>query len=146
MAKGSVKLSTHESLEREDDDPLPSERNFGVTISVVLFLVFVLPAIISGNWRWWALVGSVAFILPALLYPSLLAVPNRLWYKFGLLIHGVVNPLLLGIMFGSIILIGLIRRLFNRDPMNLRFDPAAASYWIERKPRGPNIDDFPHQF
>jgi hypothetical protein len=37
-------------------------------------------------------------------------------------------------------------RLFGKDPLRLRFDPAAGSYWIKRDPPGPTADSLNNQF
>ena len=42
--------------------------------------------------------------------------------------------------------IGLLLRLFGKDPLRLRLDPAAQSYWIEREPPGPAADSMTNQF
>jgi hypothetical protein len=41
---------------------------------------------------------------------------------------------------------GLLMRLFRKDPLRLRFDPEAKSYWIERQPPGPAPETMRHQF
>jgi hypothetical protein len=37
-------------------------------------------------------------------------------------------------------------RLFGKDSLRLRRDPAAASYWIERETSGPATDTMRNQF
>lgn len=45
------------------------------------------------------------------------------------------GPLLSGIFyFGVLTPLGLVLRLAGRDPLRLRRDPAAPSYWIARAP------------
>jgi len=41
---------------------------------------------------------------------------------------------------------GLIMRLFGKDPLRLRFDAEAKSYWIQREPPGPEPDSMRNQF
>jgi hypothetical protein len=65
----------------------------------------------------------------------------------GLLLFKILNPIALGLIFLlTIVPIGLIRRLFDRDPLNMRFDPSAESYWIERRPPGPAPETMEQQF
>ena len=67
-----------------------------------------------------------------------LAPLNRLWAKFGLLLHHVISPVFLGILFYVCITpIGFLMRLTGKDPMRRRFEPEAKSYWIVREPPGP---------
>jgi hypothetical protein len=37
-------------------------------------------------------------------------------------------------------------RLFGKDPLRLKRDPAAATYWIERTPPGPKPESLGDQF
>ena len=46
----------------------------------------------------------------------------------------------------TIIPIGLLLRLFGKDPLRLKFDAGAKSYWIERDPPGPPPSSMPQQF
>ncbi len=79
--------------------------------------------------------------------PQVLAPLNRLWFKLGLLLHKIVNPIVLGIMFYVVVTpTGLIMRLLGKDLLRLKRDPAAASYWIERTPPGPKPESLGDQF
>jgi hypothetical protein len=37
-------------------------------------------------------------------------------------------------------------RLFGHDPLRLRFEPRATSYWLERRPPGPAPETMTRQF
>ncbi len=66
---------------------------------------------------------------------------------FGALLHRVVSPLVLGILyFGMFTPIAFAMRLRGRDAMRRRTDPQAASYWIRREPPGPPSDSLKNQF
>jgi hypothetical protein len=57
-----------------------------------------------------AALGVVAFTKPDLLHRA-----NLVWFRFGLLLHRVVNPLVMGIMFfGVVTPIGLVMRLVGQ--------------------------------
>ena len=50
---------------------------------------------------------------------------NRAWTQLGLLLHRIVNPIVMGIIFyGAITPLGLVMRWAGRDPLRLRRDPA----------------------
>jgi hypothetical protein len=83
----------------------------------------------------------------ALARPALLAPINRLWTRFGLLLHHIVNPIVMGLMFYlAITPIGVLMRLLGKDPLKRRFDPAAATYWIQRQPGDPKSQTMINQF
>ena len=63
---------------------------------------------------------------------------NRIWLKFGLLLHKVVNPIVMALLFyGTILPTGLVMRMLGRDLLRLSGEPRArTSYWIVRQPPG----------
>ena len=124
-----------------------SDRSFGFVFAAVFLIVAFYPLLHAAGIRIWAVVISGLFLLLAALVPQVLAPANRLWTKFGLLLHNIVSPLALGILFFLVVTpTGLLMRLFGKDPLRLRFDPAADSYWIKRDPPGPAADSLKNQF
>ena len=108
-----------------------SERSFGIVFCVVFAIVGLFPLWGGGEPRIWALLVSGAFLAIGFLAPWLLRPLNRLWFLFGLLLNRIVSPVVMGILFFlTVTPVGLLRRLFNRDPLNQNIDPDAASYWI----------------
>ena len=74
-----------------------------------------------------------------MLAPQALQPLNRLWFRLGLLLHAVVNPLILGAMFFVVMTpIGLLMRALGKRPIPASFDRAASRYWVDRTtPPGP---------
>jgi hypothetical protein len=139
--------ASHERLAAEDDVKVGSERAFGITFAVVFALIALFPLLHGGHIRLWALAGTAIFAGLAFLRPSLLAPLNRLWFRFGMLLHKVVNPLVLGLMFFAIITpVAAITRLFGGKLLSLGYDKTAASYWVRRSPPGPAPDTIRNQF
>jgi hypothetical protein len=143
MAGGTL----HEDLRREDDTAAPSERKFGLTLGGVFALIAIVKAV--GRSEWSFVWGALAIVLigGALLRPQLLAVPNRLWLKLGLLLHRIVNPVIMAILFyGTILPIGLLMRLVGKDPLRRKLDGSAASYWLTRSDARPPSEAMRQQF
>jgi hypothetical protein len=137
----------HETLQRDETVQLSSNRVFGLVFVAVFLVVGLLPLFSRGNVRLWSLIVSGGFLLVALIAPAVLAPLNRLWMRFGMLLHKIVSPLVLGIMFfGVITPMGLVMRWMGKDLLRLRADPNASSYWVRRDPPGPARDSFKHQF
>lgn len=137
----------HEDLAREEKIEGSSDRSFGLVFTVVFVLVGLWPVFFGGAARYWALGIAAVFLIASFARPALLAPLNRIWTKFGLLLSRVVNPIVMGLLFYSTITpIGLVMRLFGKDPLRLRFEPEAASYWIEREPPGPPPESMKNQF
>jgi hypothetical protein len=118
---------------------LPSDRSFGWTFTGVFTLVAVFQP--------WLLALAALTALVTALRAHWLAPFKRLWMKFGELMHRVVSPLVLGlIFFGIFTPVGVVMRAFGRDVMCRRFEPGRASYWVRRDPAGPADDSFRDMF
>jgi Saxitoxin biosynthesis operon protein SxtJ len=143
MAAGTL----HEDLRREDQTTGPSNRKFGLTLGGILAVIAIIKAIERSPWGvvWGVL--AVALIGFALLRPSLLTTPNRLWLKLGLLLHRIVNPIIMAILFyGTILPVGLLMRACGKDPLRLKLDQGAASYWLPRSDERPQSEAMRQQF
>jgi Saxitoxin biosynthesis operon protein SxtJ len=137
----------HEDLTREQYVEASSDRSFGLVIAAVLLLVALGPLRHGHTPRWWALALAAMFALVALAKPALLARLNRLWMRLGILLGKVVSPIALGILFyGVLTPLAVVIRLTGKDPLRLKLDRGADSYWILRKPPGPPPDSMTNQF
>jgi hypothetical protein len=134
----TIALMTHEDLSREEAVEGSSDRSFGLVFAAAFVVVAAWPLWSASPLRWWAVAVAAGLALVALAAPRLLAVPNRLWLKFGLLLGKATSPVALGILFyGVFVPMGTLMRWFGKDPLRLQRDEAAASYWIPREPPGP---------
>lgn len=137
----------HEDLHRAQAVEGSSDRAFGLVFGGVFLLIACWPLVYRELPRWWALGVAVVFAIVAIWKPALLAVPNRLWTKLGVLLGKVVSPIALGILFYCVVApIGVLVRLTGKDPLRLKRDPGADSYWIPRTPPGPPPDSMTNQF
>ena len=149
-------MSTHETFTREENIESSSDRGFGLTVGGILFAIAALrvglgwwhSGMVHIGWFEWTLGGiGIILFLSGLIAPAILAPLNRAWTKLGLLLFKIVNPIVLGAIFlVTIVPIGLILRATGKDPLRLKFDQNAKSYWIPRDPPGPVPDSMPHQF
>ena len=133
-----TEISRHVSTEQS------SEKSFGVVFSIVFLIVALYPLINSEGLRIWALVVSIIFFLLAFLAPKILVFPNKLWFKFGLLLGSIVAPIVMAfVYFVTVLPTGLIMRLLGKDILKQQLDKNAKSYWIERKePMGSMKNQF----
>jgi len=138
---------THERIVSDEVVKGSSNRSFGFTFAIVFACVGLSPLVRGRSVRGWALVVAAAFFLAALAVPRVLAPLSRLWLRFGLLLHAWMSPVIMGLVFYTTVTpIGIIRRLLGKDPLRLRSDRDAVTYWIERHPPGPAADTMPRQF
>ena len=108
-----------------------SDHAFGLMFAAVLSVIAVVGWVFFGVVLEWVIIGAGVFGAVALTLPGVLLPFNRLWGVFAERLGRVGNYLLLGLFFYLFLLpVGLIIRLFGRDPMHRDLDPKAKSYWM----------------
>lgn len=124
-----------------------SDRSFGLVATGFFAIVGLLPLAGGGSVRMWALAAAGALAVISLVRPSVLHWPNRIWFRFGLILHKVTTPIILGALFFAVITpFGLLMRLVGRDPLRLKVDPQAETYWIARTPGDQRPESMKNQF
>jgi len=139
--------NTHERLADRREVKSSSDKNFGFVFAIVFSIIGFWPLISSDQPRFWAMYIGAAFLGAAFLLPKALHPLNRLWMAFGLVLHKMVNPLVMGLLFFMVVTpIGLLMRLLGKRTLDLQIDESRQSYWIERDQPGPAIDGMKNQF
>ena len=121
-----------------------SEKSFGIVFSIVFLIVALYPLIDSEGLRIWALIISTIFLLLAFIAPNTLSLPNKLWFKFGILLGSIIAPIIMALVyFLTVLPTGLIMRLFGKDLLKQKLDKNTKSYWMERsEPMGSMKNQF----
>ena len=137
----------HKSFDRNKNATVSSDRSFGFVFFLVFILIAFAPMISAGEIRGWALIAGGVFLLAAIVRPSLLSSLNRVWTKFGLLMHQGSSPIVLAILFFLIMSpYAIVMRLFHRDILNLSYQPESESYWVNRKTTNDVGQNMKNQF
>jgi hypothetical protein len=140
-------MATNEPAVSHKKVVMSSNRSFGLIFAAFFALVALLPAVHGAPVRLWALGIAFIFALVAFFAPRVLQPLNWVWFKLGLLLHHVVNPVIMAVMFyGAILPMALLLRALGKDLLRLKRDPTAASYWITREPPGPAVGSMSKQF
>jgi hypothetical protein len=110
-------------------------RRFGLTVGIAFLVVGALLL-----WRhraaapFFGAAGGALLLLTAAA-PIALRPIERVWMTVALAMGWVMTRVVLGLIFVLVFTpAGLARRLLRRDPMELRLDRGAASYWHRRPP------------
>ena len=109
-----------------------SNRSFGIVFFIVFVIISLYPLINEETIRTWSLVISVIFLVLGLLNSKVLTPLNKIWFKFGLFLGGIISPMIMGIIFFLVVTpIGVFMRIIKKDLLNLKFNND-KSYWIEK--------------
>jgi hypothetical protein len=112
-----------------------SNRSFGLVFAGFFTLVGTYGVLQGSANSWASLVIAGLFAGIAMAAPAWLAPLNRLWFRLGMLLARIIQPLVVGLVFFFVVTpIALIMRATGKDFLRLKLDPAARTYWIERPP------------
>jgi len=107
-----------------------SNRSFGVVFSIVFLIIALLPLLNDNSVRIWSIILSLIFFILGLLNSNILSPLNRIWFKFGIILGGIVSPIIMGLVFFLVVTpTSLILKLFKKDILNLKKNDS-KTYWI----------------
>lgn len=116
---------------RQNELRLPSDRSFGVVFSTFFALVAFLPLLSGKEARYWAVVPAILTAIVSVMKPSALHRANLLWARCGAVLQRVFNPVILAILYYAVMVpLGIMARMLRQDPLHLKFNPHADSYWV----------------
>jgi hypothetical protein len=124
-------------------------QNFGKIALAASIVISLLLYLLKGIAIQWLLIicafGIIVFII------SMISLKLTKMIYLGMIlltmpIGWVVSFIVLAVFYYLLLTpLGLFFRLIGRDPLNRKFDPAAKSYWMSRRPpRG--LEQYFHQF
>ena len=110
-----------------------SEKSFGIVFAIVFLIIALYPLTNSSPINIWSLSVSALFLLFAFLMPRVLILPNKIWFKFGMLLGYIIAPIVMELVyFITVLPTGFIMHLLGKDLLKQKLDKSAKSYWIER--------------
>lgn len=137
----------HELLNRDEHVAGSSDRRFGYTFAAIFLVIGVVSLWRQGHYGDYWLGGSAVFAIIATISPRVLAPFNKAWMKLAIALSSITTPIVMGLLFfGFITPMAMAIRIKGKDPLRLKRDAAARSYWIERNPPGPAPESLKHQF
>ena len=101
----------------------------------------------SGRLWPWELILAALFLSAASFRPALLHPLNRLWMKLGLLLHKIVNPIVMGLLFyGTIWPTGLVDADAGQGPAPAEARAGCRHATGSRAPAGAAPETMKDQF
>ena len=131
-------MQAHEDLTSFRAVSAGSNRRFGVTVGLIAGVIAVWPLVRHHHpVRWWLLIAAAVLVVLGLARPVLLAPLNRAWFKLGMVLSSVTNPIVMGVMyFAAVVPLGAFLRWRGHDLLRLRRDRQADTYWLPRERDG----------
>lgn len=122
-------------------------RKFGITLGIFLI---ILGSLFIWQEKFFApyLIYIGLFLLGiALLLPQLLNPLYLIWMSFATILGYFMTRILLALIFFLVFTpIGIVMKLFKKDPLQEKFNPNANSYWIKRKQRSHDPQSVEKQY
>ena len=109
-------------------------KNFGIMLCFILLLVALFPVTKGQSINWFILSISTLSLICAFFFQKLLEKPALLWFKLGSILHKVISPAIMLIVYiTSIVLVAFFMKIIRRDGLDKKYNPKLQSYWIIRK-------------
>ena len=109
-----------------------TNKSFGIVFFLFFLIVSLFPLLKDENIRIWSLIIALTFLILGLLNSKILTPLNKIWFKFGILLGSFVSPIVMGLVFFTIVTpTSLIMKVLGKNLLNLKKDNK-KTYWIER--------------
>jgi hypothetical protein len=114
-------------------------RHFGLVLGGLIVAIFAgLPLLrrhVILGWPW--LIAAALWVL-ALIAPAVLSYLHRGWTRLGEALGWLNTRVILSLLYIIVVVpIGVVMRLFGRDPMKRKYEPSVDSYRVVSKRREP---------
>ena len=121
-------------------------RSFGLIVAGGFLFIGVWPLLFRHQAaRGWALAVALLFAALALLVPTALRQPYRIWMVAGDCLGWINSKVVLSVVYYFLLTpVRLLMKLMRHDAMNRKFDDKAATYRVTRSARPAS--HMTHQF
>ena len=121
-----------------------SNRTFGIFFATIFFIAFLSIYFYYEilNLSLFFLSLSTFLIILSIFLPSSLRLPNLLWFKIGLFLGQIINPIIMFILFLTLFMpLGLTLKIFGYDPLRKKQKLSnLKSFWIVRSYKAESTD------
>ena len=97
-----------------------SNKSFGIVFFIFFLLIALYPLINNEDFRIWAIVISIIFLILGLIDSSILTPFNLLWFKFGMLLGRIISPIIMSLIFFAVVTpLAILAKIVKKDFLNL---------------------------
>ncbi len=139
-----MKSNFHES-QRNDNIKMPSEKSTGMVFAGVAIVVGLFntasPKVLTI-----CLGIALVFAILSFFQPRVLTPLNILWFRLSIVMSRIVNPIVMAVLFGLVIIpAGLVMQIWY-DPLRKRCGRKVETYWLENSDSGEQQSSMRNQF
>ena len=121
---------------------MPSNKNFGITFSIIFFILFIFFYDVSKLYFSILLSLSVIFLILGLNNSELLSKPNKYWNRFGILLGTIIAPIVMSVVFYLVVVpIGIFMKIIKSNYLDIKIDKNLHTYWKKKDNYKFNFDD-----
>lgn len=135
---------TNQEMKKPDRKEL---RKFALTISIALGVFGGLILWRKGQAGLILLAIGAVIFLAGLVWPKSLAKLYKAWMALTLVLGFIMSHIILALVYYLVLTpIGVFMRILGKDPLTLRFDRKANSYWLKREDKEWNREKYEKMF
>ena len=109
-----------------------SNKSFGIVFFIIFVIIGFWPFVSINSYKLWAIVIAFIFLTLGFVNSKMLTPLNILWFKFGIFLGKIISPLVMGLIFFSVVTpIAILMRMLKKDLLNLKFNDH-ISYWVKK--------------
>lgn len=124
-----------------------SPREFGFVFTGFFTLITFLPLVRGNPLRWWSAPIAIIFLFLTLVTPQSLSPLAKVWMKFGLILHRVMSPIIMSIIYFLVFTpFSLLFKALGMKFLKLDFDKDTKTYWVKREQANLDQMSFKNQF
>tara|TARA_B100000963_G_C22277995_1_gene515863 strand:+ start:166 stop:546 length:381 start_codon:yes stop_codon:yes gene_type:complete len=126
---------------------MPSNKKFGYSFAIIFFFISIYAYFTNSLFLLsFSIIISFIFISISILAPKYLTYVNLYWYKLGILLGKIINPLVMAFIFFIIFTpFSLFFYIIGRDELSIK-KKKKKSYWKKRTIESIDAKTFSNQY
>jgi|TARA_B110000967_G_C18714740_1_gene474571 hypothetical protein len=111
---------------------ISSNKSFGIVFFVFFLIISLFPLFKGGDIRILTIIPAIIFLILGLLNSPILSPLNKICFKLGILLGNFVSPIVMGVVFFSVVTpTAIIMRILRKNLLDLK-RTKKIFYWIKK--------------
>jgi hypothetical protein len=118
-----------------------SNKSFGIVFSCFFAILVILNFIKFEQIQWNYALVSLLLLISAFFYSKIFTPFNYIWLKFGNLLSRFISPIIMLILYFTIIFFtSLYLRILRKDILDLKIDKNSKTFWKIKDTKNGNMN------